>query len=98
MNIAVDPFSPRDLMAALKQPFPVQTSDPKALQKVSFKAHVKATAEKVSITDGKLGLDESNLKFKMGASQFSRPNLAFDLHLDQINLDRYLPPEPQKPY
>jgi AsmA protein len=97
VNIAVDPFSPRDLMAALKQPFPVQTSDPKALQKVSLKAHVRAKAEKVSITDGQLGLDESNLNFKMDASEFSRPNLAFDLQLDQINLDRYLPPETEKP-
>ena len=97
VNISVDPFSPRDLMAALDQPFPVETSDPRALQKVSLKAHVSAKAEKVSITDGQLGLDESNLKFKMNASEFSRPNLAFDLHLDQINLDRYMPPETEKP-
>jgi len=46
-----------DLMAALDQPFPVETSDPKALQKVSLKAHVKANAKKVSITDGQLYLE-----------------------------------------
>ncbi len=97
VNINLDPFSPRELMAALDQPFPVETSDPKALQKVSLNAQVKANAEKVSISDGQLGLDESNLKFKMDASEFSRPNLAFDLHLDQINLDRYMPPETDKP-
>ena len=96
IDIDVDTFSPRDLMAALGQPFPVATADPEALQRVGFKAHIKANAGNVSITDGKLELDESNLTFKMNASEFSRPNLAFDLHLDQIDLDRYMPPEAEK--
>lgn len=97
VNIAVDPFSLRDLMAALDQPFPVSTSDPNALQRVGLRAHVKADSDKVSITDGQLELDESNLNFKLDASEFSRPKLAFDLHLDQINLDRYMPAETEKP-
>ena len=97
VNITVDPFSPRDLMAALNRPFPVTTSDPKALQRVGLKAHLKAGSNNVSITDGQLVLDESILNFNMNASEFSRPNLAFDMHLDQINLDRYMPAETEKP-
>jgi len=96
IDIALEPFSPRELMAALDRPFPVVTSDPKALQRVGLNAHVKGNASNVSITNGILELDESKLKFKLNASEFSRPNLSFDLHLDQINLDRYLPAEPQE--
>jgi AsmA protein len=42
-------------------------------------------------------LDQSKLDFSATASEFSRPNLKFDLALDQIDLDRYLPPPSQQP-
>ncbi|MDH3884471.1 MAG: AsmA family protein, partial [Desulfobacterales bacterium] len=85
--------SPRKLMAALDQKFPVATSDPKALDRMALKANLKGDASKVAVTNGVLNLDESTLNFSLNASDFSKPNLAFDLNLDQINLDRYLPPK-----
>jgi AsmA protein len=100
IDIAVEikEFSPRQLTAALDQKFPVATSDPKALDRVALKANLKGDASEVSVTNGILNLDESTLSFSLNASDFSRPNLAFDLNLDQINLDRYLPPKSeQKP-
>jgi AsmA protein len=96
MDIAVADFSPRKLLAALDQPFPIETSDPKALNRVAFKASVNATPETVSISNGILNLDESKLNFSMNASEFSRPNLKFELDLDQINLDRYMPAQTDK--
>jgi AsmA protein len=96
MDIAVSDFSPRKLLAALDQPFPVETSDPKALSRVALKASVKATPETVSISNGILNLDESKLNFSMNASEFYRPNLKFDLDLDQINLDSYMPAQTEK--
>ncbi|MFH1292800.1 MAG: AsmA family protein, partial [Pseudomonadota bacterium] len=50
----------------------------------------------VSITDGALSLDESKLKFSVKAREFSKPDVAFDLDLDQIDVDRYLPPKSEK--
>jgi AsmA protein len=44
-----------------------------------------------------LNLDESKLNFTIEASDFSKPNLAFEINLDRINLDRYLPPGSDKP-
>jgi AsmA protein len=76
----------------LGQEFPVKTSDPKALNRIALKTHVKADAAKVSLTKGTIKLDQSNMKFSVSASDFSRPNLKFDLDLDQIDLDRYMPP------
>jgi AsmA protein len=41
-------------------------------------------------------LDESTLKFSVKAGEFSKPDVAFDLDLDQIDVDRYLPPKSDK--
>jgi AsmA protein len=94
--LQVSPFSPRKLMSALGQDFPVKTADPNVLNKVALKAQLKGNPKNVSIADGKLQLDESNLAFSMKAKDFSRPDLAFDLNLDKIDLDRYFPPAGEK--
>jgi AsmA protein len=96
LALQVSPFSPRKLMSALGQDFPVKTADPNALNKVALKAQLKGNPKNVSISDGSLQLDESNLVFSMKAKDFARPDLAFDLNLDQIDLDRYLPPASEK--
>jgi len=50
-------------------------------------------------------LDESNIKLEVSFSPFVNPHIAFDLDIDQIDADRYLPakaaqnqPEPEKPF
>ncbi|MBW2115000.1 MAG: AsmA family protein [Deltaproteobacteria bacterium] len=50
----------------------------------------------MTISDGALDLDESKLKFTVKAREFSKPNVMFDLILDKIDLDRYLPPPSEK--
>lgn len=90
------PFSPRKLLASLGQEFPLATSDPKAVDRVALKAGLKGNQTKIAVADAVLSLDESTLNFTLNASDFSKPNLAFDLNLDQINLDRYLPPKSEK--
>ena len=97
LDITVEKFSPRKLVAALGQSFPVETSDPKALSNVDLTAHVNADANRVSISNGVMNLDQSQLNFSANASQFSLPNLKFDLKLDEINLDRYMPPKSDQP-
>lgn len=97
LDIAVDKFSPRELVAGLGQTFPVETTDPKALSSVAVKAHINADANRASLSNGVLNLDDSKLDFSATATQFSRPNLKFDLKLDKINLDRYMPPKSDQP-
>ncbi|MCK5203150.1 MAG: AsmA family protein, partial [Desulfobacterales bacterium] len=96
MAIEIKEFSPRKLMAALGQEFPVATSDPDALDRVALKANLKGDQKKLVVSDGILNLDESTLNFSLNASDFSRPNLAFDLNLDRIDIDRYLPPKSER--
>ncbi|MDH3797776.1 MAG: AsmA family protein [Desulfobacterales bacterium] len=97
MAVEIKAFSPRKLMAALDQKFPVATSDPDALGRVALKANLKGDQKKLMVSDGILNLDESTLKFSLTASDFSRPNLAFDFNLDRIDADRYLPPKSEQP-
>ena len=97
MAVEIKAFSPRKLMAALDQKFPVATSDPDALGRVALKANLKGDQKKLVVSDGILNLDESTLKFSLNASDFSRPNLAFDFNLDRIDADRYLPPKSEQP-
>ena len=97
LDLDIAEFSPRKLMSELGQEFPVVTTDPAALSRVALKAHVKADAKKASLTNGNLELDQSKLKFSATAAEFSKPNLKFDLDLDQIDLDRYMPPKSEQP-
>jgi AsmA protein len=92
LDIEIAEFSPRKLVAELGLEFPAKTSDPKALNSIALKTHVKADADKVSLSNGTMSLDQSKLNFSATATEFSRPNLKFDLELDQIDLDRYMPP------
>jgi AsmA protein len=75
----------------------VATTDPEAINRLSLKTHVKADAKNVSLTNGNMELDQSKLTFSASVAEFSKPNLKFDLDLDQINLDRYMPPKSEQP-
>jgi AsmA protein len=92
LALQVSSFSPRKLVAALGQTFPVTTADPEALNRVSLQAKVRGDQEHVSVSDGVLDLDESKLSFSIKAKDYSKPDVQFDLNLDTIDLDRYLPP------
>jgi AsmA protein len=92
ITIAVSPFSPKKLMEGLNLPFPVETADPKALDKVSLKAVIKGTPDAVSVSKGTLVLDDSALDFSAAIKEYEKPDVTFDLALDGIDLDRYLPP------
>jgi AsmA protein len=63
---------------------------------VALKAGLKGNQTKIAVSNAVLNLDDSTLNFTLNASDFSRPDLAFDLNLDRIDLDRYLPPASEK--
>ncbi|OPX40388.1 MAG: hypothetical protein B1H11_00150 [Desulfobacteraceae bacterium 4484_190.1] len=85
-------FAPRKFLADLGRNLPYTTADPDALKLLTVKAVLKGDQNSISVSDGSLNIDESRLAFSIKAKNFSRPNLGFDLDLDKIDLDRYLPP------
>ncbi len=93
LELRMDPFSPRALLASLGQNLPMETADPKVLEHVSLGVKIEGTPDAVSLKNGLFELDDSSLTFSARAGDFTRPDLAFALELDRIDLDRYLPPE-----
>jgi AsmA protein len=96
LSLVVDPFSPRKAFSALGAPFPVATTDRAALERVSVKGKIRGDTQRVSLSEGALELDESKVGFSFTAKDFDKPDLAFDVNLDKIDLDRYLPPPSEK--
>ncbi len=91
LELNVLPFSPRELFAAMDVDLPVQTKDPKVLNLLSLQTHIKGNPKGISLSKGHLGLDDSKLNFSVSAKDFAKPDLMFDIQLDKIDLDRYLP-------
>lgn len=96
INMDVSSFSPRKLLAALGKNLPVSTSDSGVLNRVSLKADVKGDSKNVSISDGVMNMDESSVNFNLKAGDFAKPHIVFNMDLNQIDMDRYLPPPSQK--
>jgi len=95
-TVSVSPFSPRKLASAAGQPFPLETKDPEVLKKVSVTVGVRGGPESISLIDGVLAIDDSTAKFSAQVSEFEKPKASFDMQLDRIDLDRYLPAGKEK--
>ena len=93
LNIDVSPFSPRKMLVDTDMALPVNPSDAGVLNKIALKANIKGDPENISVSDGIFTLDESKFNFSVNAKNFSRPDVTFDVDLDHIDLDRYLPPK-----
>jgi AsmA protein len=92
VEIDLGEFSLRRLLPEIGLPLP-ETADSGVLEKIAFQAAIKADAGSLRIDGGKLTLDDTQAAVAAVVRDFSRPNVAFDLALDRIDLDRYLPPQ-----
>jgi len=91
MTVDLSPFSPKKLFESLNRPFPIEPSDNSVLDTLSLRAAVKGSAQAVNLSDGILVLDDSTMNFSARAKAFEKPDLKFNLTLDKIDVDRYLP-------
>ncbi|MBW2205153.1 MAG: AsmA family protein [Deltaproteobacteria bacterium] len=96
LAIKVSPCSPRKIVSALGGEFPIKTADSEVLKRVALQARVKGNPKHVSVLDGVFELDDSKVTFSVSVKDFSKPDVAFDVNLDQIDLDRYLPSRDKK--
>lgn len=90
-TLKLDEFAPRDLLKKLGQTAP-EVSDPSVLGKAAAEFAFKAGTNSAQINTLKLRLDDSNITGTAGVNNFSAPAISFNLALDAIDLDRYLPP------
>lgn len=85
-------FSPRSLMSALALELPA-TADRNVLSRASVNARIQGDTNSVSIRDLDIALDDSRLKGTVNIEDLGTQLTRFDLSLDQIDADRYLPPK-----
>ena len=89
-------FNPKQLMKALKLP-PIETADEKALTAMAMTFDVSGSSSRVALDPVSIKLDESALTGKVEITDFARSALRFELGLDAIDADRYLPPSAASP-
>ncbi len=92
MHIAVSPFSPKKLIKQLSPDTVLSFSDPSVLEKLGFEGDVAGDAKQVALSNGKLVLDGTTTTLQAKVKDFSKPDIAWKVHTDRIDIDRYLPP------
>ena len=84
-------FSPKALLTKLDIA-PPPTSDPAVLGNSTLGFRFNGDTRRFALTDLEATLDDSTLQGEVSVADFSRMALRFKLLLDQIDVDRYLPP------
>ncbi len=72
-----------------------KTADQGVLNRVALDLKFNADPQHLQIRDLRATLDESQLQGGVTIEDFKNPRLAWNLNLDRIDLDRYLPPKSQ---
>lgn len=90
-DIRIEEFNPKKLLAAFSKE-PLATSDPKALTLASLEATLGGSANQLTVKPVTIRLDDSTLTGEIAVSDIESQALRFDLALDAIDVDRYLPP------
>jgi AsmA protein len=90
-DIRVAPFNPRELLASLGKEAP-GTGDPEALKSLSLDGAFTGAKTSLRFSRLALALDQTKAGGTLSVDNFKNPALGFDLQLDKLDLDRYLPP------
>gem|GEM_PF-3824773 len=88
-RIETPPFSLKKLAKAVG--FKIKTKDPNALNKLWLKTTVRAKNRNISFLNGHIGIDSTNLGFSGLLKGFGMPYLSFEVEMDHLDLDHYLP-------
>jgi AsmA protein len=95
-SLKLDPISLREWLPKLGIDAP-KTTDPNVLKQLSFAGNVKLTKSSAEVGDIVMKLDDTTMRGMLGVADFASKALRFDLNVDSINADRYLPPPSETP-
>jgi AsmA protein len=95
-SLRLEPISLREWLPKLGIAVP-KTSDPNVLKQLSFTGNVRLTKSSAEVGDIVLKLDDTTLRGMLGVADFTAKALRFDVNIDRINADRYLPPASKQP-
>ena len=95
-SLKLDPISLREWLPKLGIDAP-KTTDPNVLKQLSFAGNVKLTKSSAEVGDIVLKLDDTTMRGMLGVADFASKALRFELNVDRIDADRYLPPPSETP-
>jgi len=75
---------------------PLETADPKALEKLSFDLKYNGSDTAASLEDMTLKLDDTTVTATGTIKNFDKPAMAFAVNVDDIDADRYMPPKSEE--
>lgn len=84
-------FNAQKLMATLKLP-PIETADDTALEKLTAGFQVSGNDNQIKLDALSIRVDQTAIDGQASIINFERPAIRFQLAIDAIDLDRYLPP------
>jgi len=90
--LKVAPFNLRKLMQQLAMEVP-ETADDKVLTKVAVDTKFSGSSNSLSLSGLTLNLDDTTATGSLGVADFEKQALRFNLNVDELNADRYLPPQ-----
>lgn len=85
-------FSPRDLAKTISLELP-DTADKTMLNKVAIELAFSGSTDSLTVSQLDVRLDDSHLTGHAKVDHFDNPRVAFDIQLDEIDVDSYLPAE-----
>lgn len=89
-HVEMPTFNARELLTNLGQPVP-ETADVSALTQLGVGFDFNVSMNQAKLSKLKVRLDNTNMGGHLSVNNFSNPAIGFDLDIDQIDLDRYLP-------
>jgi len=95
-QLSVADFSPRELTKILAIELP-ESTDTSVLNKAALKLDFTGSADAMNVSSLDVVLDDSQLTGSLSVENFSQPAVRFDLMLDDMDVDRYLPPATESP-
>jgi AsmA protein len=91
-HLAIAEFAPRRVLTALGQTLPV-TADPGVFGRADLATDLSVSPNALRFEKLSLGLDGARLTGAFAIEDLAKQVLRFDLAVDALDLDRYLPPE-----
>ncbi|MGE0083875.1 MAG: AsmA family protein [Desulfococcaceae bacterium] len=99
LMVEIPSLYPRRITDALGIPFPLAAA-PEAFGYAALKAFIKGSANEISLSEGKIGLDQSHADISFQAGNFAgpdaRPRISLDMKADTIDLKPYFPQQTEK--
>ena len=90
-EMKMNSFSPRKILADLDQP-EIVTADPAVLQTAAFSSQWSIKNSLLRLDGIDVRLDDTSIEGMVQLKYPDQSGIRFDVSLDEINLDRYLPP------